>query len=186
MLLTGEQLDTDLNLILPIDTSLRIRNQDGDIDIHGIEGSIDVTAGEGMTRIMDITGSVSVTSSDGDIYLRAHQGGVSDESASIDSLSENDPDLNQNSVYRVHSSEGDIDLEGLKGDVEVTAGDGELRCLIFRVVCPHPLRMETFGFAFWMLPQQKALHSRVRTEALTSLCPPFLPSLSLLEPLMGM
>ena len=126
MQLSGDQLDTDLKLILPANTSLRIRNQDGDIDIQGIEGSIDVTAGEGMTHIMDITGSVSVTTSDGDIYLRARPGGVSDESASIDSLSGNDPGLNQNSVYRIHASDGDVDIQGLEGDIEVTVGDGEI------------------------------------------------------------
>lgn len=89
--LRGEQLDSDLILTLPTNTSLRIRTSEGDVDIYGIDGDIEVTASDGSICLIDIAGSVSASSSDGDIRLQLR-------------------DASDLKNITLSSSDGDIDL----------------------------------------------------------------------------
>ena len=67
--LKGEQSESDISLHLPHDSKLGIRSADGDVNIDGISGSIEVSTSDGDIGLHNISASVSAHASDGDIHF---------------------------------------------------------------------------------------------------------------------
>jgi hypothetical protein len=71
-----DSVSIDYKLYVPNSTKLTLKNENGRIEIHGIEGDITANSHRGMMSISNIQGNLVVNSTQGSAYLSAITGDV--------------------------------------------------------------------------------------------------------------
>lgn len=65
--------DLDLSIYVPRNFSLKLNSTQGDVEVHGIEGELEVSAVNGDIELLDVAGSVVVNSVNGDIEVELNR-----------------------------------------------------------------------------------------------------------------
>jgi len=102
----------DGNLVVS-DTSgeLRVRSEDGDVDLRQVNGSVEVNVDDGDLRLDGVLTVLRAYSEDGDLELRAHAG----------SSMEDD--------WAIHADDGDMSLvlpDDFAADLSLSSDDGPI------------------------------------------------------------
>jgi hypothetical protein len=71
-----DSVSIDYKLSVPTSTKLTLKNEDGRLQIHGIEGDITATSHRGIMSLSNVQGNLFVNSTQGSAYLSAITGDV--------------------------------------------------------------------------------------------------------------
>jgi hypothetical protein len=104
--------------------ALTVEDSSGEIEIHGITGSVKIDDSSGEIEVWDVTGDVEIDDGSGEINLENIRGGVTidDGSGEIDAR-------NVEGTFRVvRDGSGSIEVDGVGGDFVVERdGSGSIR-----------------------------------------------------------
>jgi DUF4097 and DUF4098 domain-containing protein YvlB len=94
----------DIELRVPRLASLNIKTGDGNIDLNGVAGDVDLQTGDGRLEITDVQGTVRANTGDGPVKLIGGKGEIT-----------------------LQTGDGRIEVEGFDGTLRVETGDGRVR-----------------------------------------------------------
>lgn len=117
----GEQLRVDLEIFVPADAALRIRNGVGPVSAERVRGELSISARAGGIRVLDGLGRLRAESGSGGIAIEGYRGDVVADTGSGRIGIEN-------VLGRVEADtgSGSVSLRGIDGDIEVDTGSGSV------------------------------------------------------------
>jgi hypothetical protein len=106
----------DLEVTVPQNIPIRVKDGSGELEIRGVRGNVDVTDGSGSLRIRDVAGDVRVNDGSGGIEIDGIRGSVrivEDGSGGIDIR-----DVERDVIVEEDGS-GSIDVDQVRGNFTV-------------------------------------------------------------------
>ena len=115
----------DGNLVVS-DTSgeLRVRSEDGDVDLRQVNGSVEVNVDDGDLRLDGVLTVLRAYSEDGDLELRAHAGSSMEDDWAIHGPIEVEPPVAVRGRVSRHRLSGQ--LNGGGHELRVRSDDGHI------------------------------------------------------------
>ena len=128
--LRGDLDESDLSYFVPINSSVELKNSDGDVAISQIEGTIEVSADDGDIVMDQVAGSIEVRTDDGDISATGISGSLvaHSDDGDVELSVESGKGLEMASIA---SEDGDIDLllpADFSGQLAASTADGDFSC----------------------------------------------------------
>ncbi len=117
----GELLRVDLEILVPADAALRVRNGVGPVSAERVHGELSLGARAGGVRVLDGRGKLRAESGSGRITIESFRGDVAADAGSGRIEIEN-------VLGRVEADtgSGNVSLRGIDGDIEVDTGSGSV------------------------------------------------------------
>lgn len=125
--LRGDLDESGLSFFVPPNTSVELKNSDGDVEVSGIEGNIEISASDGDVVLSKVAGSIEIRADDGDIEIAGISGSLVAHSDDGDVTIEIGPG-NTLEMASIASEDGDIDLllpADFSGHLAASTADGD-------------------------------------------------------------
>ncbi|HTO74023.1 MAG TPA: DUF4097 family beta strand repeat-containing protein [Gemmatimonadales bacterium] len=117
-----EPYDGDLELTVPADISLSITSQEGDIDVSGTRGELDLETVEGNIKVLGGSGVITLHSTDGEISVTGAKGRIE-----INAVDGSITGRDLEGDIRAESVDGSVTLDDVTASgVEATTVDGSI------------------------------------------------------------